>query len=133
MDEGRSGPGRRGKRAAPWADAAGLAELTVMLRAYRRVEVLVGHLRLSPALDTVALVATGRALVPLPGTLQHEDWMRTLASARPGSVGEAVLREWSRMFWQSGPAIKAALRRFLVLSAHLSHVSSARALSPNVD
>ncbi len=104
-----------------------------MLRAYRRVEVLVGHLRLSPALDTVDAVAAGRALVPLPGTLQHEDWMRTLVSARPGSVGAAVLREWSLMFWQSGPAIKAALRRFLVLSAHLSHVSGVRALCPNVD
>mmetsp|Transcript_6249 Transcript_6249/g.11113 ORF Transcript_6249/g.11113 Transcript_6249/m.11113 type:complete len:127 (-) Transcript_6249:100-480(-) len=109
-------------------DGRTAVSLLVALRAYRRISCLHRHISASSighgTVDSAggsSLVSPG-ALIPMPGTFENFQWQRTLTAQ--GSRGMQVLNEWMVFFHQSGPAVSKALRRFLVLSSHLSEPPS---------
>uniref|UniRef100_A0A7S2R6L7 Uncharacterized protein n=1 Tax=Mucochytrium quahogii TaxID=96639 RepID=A0A7S2R6L7_9STRA len=89
--------------------------------AYRRIEKLARHLETNR-------ICT--AIVPMPGTNQHREWMRVLSLHPKRSYGMQVLEEWVKYFFQSGPEVRKALGRILVISTHLSAPSFKESVFP---
>jgi len=109
----------------PLRAAGELEDLHRLAQALRRVNHFARHLRASVNACTGVAGSSfsqdlSKALVPMPGTWHHEHWLEVLARQSNGSLGAFVLSQWMQFFFKSGPRMRRALRRLLVLSAHVS-------------
>jgi len=106
--------------ASRFLNSQALQGVAQMAHAYRRVQKLVAHLSAIPFNATHMQNMPRLALVPKPGTWEYEQWLSTLRSFPNNTAGGRLLVEWIRFFQASGPSVNRALRRFLVISAHLT-------------
>lgn len=102
------------------------------LAAFRRIETLSNHLRNSlfeshgevKGSDGLRVTEVEElehsALVPLPGTFEHDSWLLTLSRHSPDSRAVGVLKEWTRGFAASGSRMSRALRRIRLIGSHLT-------------
>ena len=119
------------------AEDTNLLGLVRSLAAYRRVEVLVQHLKPQSSIGALPVQERGSSshshsdlmLVPLPGTFEHDQWQNVLAASLPQSPAlNDILRTWREGFSAGDSRLSRALRRVRVIAAHLAPMTQRLAL-----
>lgn len=121
------------------AEDTNLLGLVRSLAAYRRVEVLVQHLKPQSSIGAVPVQERSSSshshsnsdlmLVPLPGTFEHDQWQNVLAASLPQSPALSdILRTWREGFSAGDSRLSRALRRVRVIAAHLAPMTQRLAL-----